>query len=210
MERFFCGTITVIYLGLIGLSLSACQSSSHGAPKIAELPEHMAAPATKAETTRTETATAMSSILNPGDKVRITVFNDPDLSGEYDVGAEGTITMPLLGNIQAGGLSLPMLQRNITDRLKDGLLVDPKLSIELVSLRPFYILGEVRNPGSYPSVPNLDVFKAVAIAGGLTPRGVSDKFIIYRGFDENRKVLSAREETPVFPGDSIKVKERFF
>lgn len=149
--------------------------------------------------------------LNAGETLKVTVFNDPDLSGEYEIDNRGFITMPLLGDVQAAGRSQNMLKNMIENQLSvNGILVDPSVSIEVITLRPFYILGEVRTPGSYPTVPEMDVFKALAIAGGLTPRAVDDEFIIYRGHGETRQTLKAREDTPVLPGDSIKVKERFF
>ncbi|MEM7650454.1 MAG: polysaccharide biosynthesis/export family protein [Pseudomonadota bacterium] len=149
--------------------------------------------------------------LSAGDILKITVFNDPDMSGEYAVSSNGQITMPLVGAFQAQGRSVDALQKEITETLKsDGILVDPKINIEIATLRPFYILGEVREPGSYASVPDLDVFKAIAIAGGLTPRAVKDRFEIYRGSGESRQTIQANEATLVMPGDSIRVKERFF
>ncbi len=149
--------------------------------------------------------------LNAGETLRVSVFNDPDMSGEYEIDNRGVITMPLLGDVQAAGLTQNALQNAIENKLAvNGILVDPNVSIEIIGLRPFYILGEVRTPGSYPTVPNMDVFKALAIAGGLTPRAVDDEFIIYRGVGENRQKIDAREDTLVYPGDSIKVKERFF
>lgn len=152
-----------------------------------------------------------SPILNAGETVKVTVFNDADLSGEYEINTQGFITMPLIGDLRAAGLSQNTLQMAISDNLSSrGYLVDPIISVEIVALRPFYILGEVRNPGNYDTVPEMDVFKALAIAGGLTPRAVDDEFIIYRGFGANRQQIEAREDTPVLPGDSIKVKERFF
>lgn len=148
--------------------------------------------------------------LSSGDSLRVKVFGDEDLSNEYDIDARGYITMPLIGDIQAASLSVNDVQDDIIARLNEGFIVDPKVSIEVISLRPFYILGEVNNPGSYPTVPEMDVFKAIATAGGLTPRAVKDRYVIFRGFANNRAEIHADDQTPVFPGDSIKVKERFF
>lgn len=150
------------------------------------------------------------STLQAGDQITITVLGDEDLSGAYDVDTRGFITMPLVGQVQAAGLSPQDLQAEISARLSEGYIVDPKVSVELASLRPFYILGEVKNPGSYPALADLDVFKAIATAGGLTPRASSGSYIIYRGVGAQRHEIPARDETPVFPGDSIRVKERFF
>ena len=153
---------------------------------------------------------ASDFILSSGDQLRITVFGDEDLSGQYDVDTRGMITMPLIGDVKTASMSVTEVADSIVAKLNDGFIVDPKVSIEVISLRPFYILGEVNAPGSYPSVPEMDVFKAIATAGGLTPRAVKDRYIIYRGFAENRIEIEAGDQTPVLPGDSIKVRERFF
>lgn len=190
-KRFTCA-LSLALLVLGSFSLVACSTVAENAAPLTEITE------------------APDMTLSAGDVLKITVFNDEDLSGEYTIDRDGFITMPLIGKVKAETQTLPVLQENITAALKDGILVDPKISIELASLRPFYILGEVRNPGSYPAAPHLDVFKAVAIAGGVTPRGVEDRFIIYRGFGKDRIKIVATEATPVLPGDSIRVQERFF
>ncbi len=179
-------------------------------------PESLDSPVSDAYSSVAPTASTQpyvdnSPLLNAGETMRVTVFNDPDLTGEYEINTQGFITMPLLGDIRAAGVTQTAFKNQLEYNLAaNGILVEPKVSIEVISLRPFYILGEVRNPGDYPTVPNMDVFKALAIAGGLTPRAVDDKFIIYRGHGADRKEIAAREDTPVLPGDSIKVKERFF
>lgn len=161
--------------------------------------------------TAPEAAPEQGFALNAGDRLRITIFGDEDLSGEYDIDARGLIALPLAGEIAAQGLSVEALKDKITANLAEGdYLTDPKISIEVISLRPFYILGEVREPGSYPAFPELDVFKAIATAGGLTPRAVKGRYIIYRGFGENRVSIEADDATPILPGDSIRVQERFF
>ena len=149
-------------------------------------------------------------ILSAGDKIEITVFDDESLSGEYDVDTRGFITMPLIGSIKAADTSVTDLQKSIEHHLSKGYLVNPLVSIEVVSLRPFYISGEVRNPGSYPTVPELDAFKAIAIAGGLTPRAVKNRYVISRGAGASKQKIIANDDTPVYPGDSIKIDERFF
>ncbi len=148
--------------------------------------------------------------LHPGDSLMITVLGDEDVSGAYEVSPQGFITMPLIGDVQAQGLTPAGLQSSLAAKLSEGFLVDPQVSVEMTSLRPFYILGEVKNPGSYPAAADMDVFKAIASAGGLTPRAVDGSYLIYRGVGAGRMEIAAGDETLVFPGDSIKVKERFF
>jgi polysaccharide export outer membrane protein len=149
-------------------------------------------------------------ILSAGDKIDITVFDDESLSGEYDIDTRGYITMPLIGSIKAADASVTTLQKSLEANLAKGYLVKPLVSIEVISLRPFYISGEVRTPGSYPTVPDLDAFKAIAIAGGLTPRAVKNRYLISRGTGATKQKIMANDDTPVYPGDSIKIDERFF
>ncbi len=148
--------------------------------------------------------------LVAGDILYIDIFGDEDLTGEYEINSLGSITFPLIGVMPAAGRGVSDLQDEITTALSDGYLIDPKVSVEVKSLRPFYILGEVRAPGTYPIKPNMDVFKAIAAAGGLTPRAKKNSVIIYRGFGEARVAISADDATPIYPGDSIQVEERFF
>jgi polysaccharide biosynthesis/export protein VpsN len=149
--------------------------------------------------------------LNAGDHLRIYVFGVPDLTGEFQVDRKGMITMPLIGEIQAEGMNKIELQKKITQMLMAGQYFnDPKVTVEIIALQPFYILGEVNTPGSYPYVADLDVFKAIAIAGGYTPRAAKDKIIIIRKVHEDKVKINADEDTPILPGDSIKVEQRFF
>lgn len=154
--------------------------------------------------------TAGSPRLYAGDKVKIAVFGDEDLTGEYNIDGRGYLTMPLIGDIKAADMTAAEFQSSLETRFSEGFLVNPRVSVEIVSLRPFYIAGEVRNPGGYPSVPGLDAFKAIAIAGGHTPRAVKNRYIITRGEGANRRKIIADDDTTVLPGDAIKVEERFF
>jgi polysaccharide export outer membrane protein len=148
--------------------------------------------------------------LRAGDKIKITVFGDTDLTGEYDIDSRGYVTMPLIGDVRADGLTADALQKDIAAKLANGFIVKPRVSIQAVTLRPFYISGEVRTPGSYPAAPSLDAFQAVALAGGLTPRAVRNRYVITRGEGAGKRIVRADDHTPVYPGDSIYVKERFF
>ena len=148
--------------------------------------------------------------LSAGDMLRIKIFGDQDFTDDYEIDRTGYIVMPLIGQVYAADKTSQELQVYLQKRLSQGYLVNPRVSVEVTSFRPFYILGEVKNPGSYPYQPSLDVFKAIAIAGGLTPRAVDDEFIIMRGVGPTKRKFKATEDTIVMPGDSIKVEERFF
>lgn len=149
--------------------------------------------------------------LSTGDKLRVTVFNQSDLSGEYQVDATNMVSLPLIGRLRAGGLRPVELEKQIADRLNDGLLKDASVSVEVIAFRPFYIVGEVKTPGSYPYVWGMSVLNAVALAGGFTYRAREGSFYLLRTDPAGRKVkLEGDQETAVLPGDVITVRERFF
>ena len=149
--------------------------------------------------------------LSVSDTLRITVFGVEDLTGKYGVDHNGNITMPLVGQLEAEGKKTTELEKEITNKLiEGGYYNSPNVTVEIIGLAPFYILGEVKGPGRYEYVPGLDIFKAIAIAGGYTPRAAKSKIYIIRDIDGEKTEIKATEETIVLPGDSIKVKQRFF
>jgi polysaccharide export outer membrane protein len=148
-------------------------------------------------------------VLGPGERVRLTVFRHEDLSGEFEVDGGGTFAMPLIGEINAAGLTARQLEERIATRLKDGYLVDPQISIEVLNYRPFFILGEVNAPGSYPYVSGMSVINAVAVAGGFTYRAKEDGIEIQRGGSGAPSVV-VTVDTAILPGDIVRVPERFF
>jgi len=148
--------------------------------------------------------------LGPGDQVRVTVFRHEDLSGQFQMDGEGYFAMPLVGEILGGGLSARQLENEVEIRLKEGgFLVNPQVGVEVLNYRPFYIIGEVNNPGSYQYVNGMTVINAVALAGGFTYRADQDDVIINRGGSSGPEV-QALLDTEVLPGDIINVTERFF
>lgn len=148
-------------------------------------------------------------LLGAGDELRVTVFNHTDLSGEFTVDGNGVISMPLIGDITAGGISVPQLERTIVEALKPDFLLNPNVSIEVANYRPFYILGEVRAPGAYNFVAGMKVINAVVLAGGYTYRAKQNKVTIDRDSDPNKRI-EANPETMVMPGDIVRIPERFF
>jgi polysaccharide export outer membrane protein len=147
--------------------------------------------------------------LGTGDLLRVTVFGHEDLSGEFEVDSAGRISLPLIGDLLVGNGSLDNVEQLIVSALKPDYLKNPQISVEIISYRPFYIIGEVANPGSYPYVGRMRVINAVAMAGGFTYRAVEDELLITRA-KGNGKQEHVKQETPVFPGDVIEVAERFF
>ncbi len=148
--------------------------------------------------------------LGSGDKVRVTVFGHEDLSGEFEVDGSGNVSLPLIRNIKAEGLTVRQLEQTIAERLSPDYLLNPSVSVEVLNYRPFYIYGEVTKPGSYPFVSGMTVVNAVAMAGGFTYRARTSSVRIVRANDPQRKQVTADKDTPVMPGDVIEVPERYF
>jgi protein involved in polysaccharide export with SLBB domain len=148
--------------------------------------------------------------LGPGDALRVTVFRHEDLSGEFRLDGEGNFAMPLVGEIRGGGRNAREVENEVESALKSGgYLVDPQVSIEVLNYRPFYIIGEVNNPGSFEYVNGMTVINAVALAGGFTYRADQDDIVISRGGSSGPE-LQAAPDTEVLPGDIIEIQERFF
>jgi polysaccharide biosynthesis/export protein VpsN len=149
--------------------------------------------------------------LGSGDQVRITVFGEPDLTGQFAVDGSGVVAFPLIGEVKAAGRTARELEKGIAEKLRDGYLKNPTVNVEVLSFRPFFILGEVKAPGSYPYKNGLNVMNAVALAGGYTYRAKSNVWVITRTGDSK---YQAREITngdfQVLPGDTIVIPERFF
>lgn len=146
-------------------------------------------------------------ILGSGDKVRVTVFGHEDLSGEFDIDGRGTIAMPLIGDIVLGGGDIRQGEAAVIGKLSPVYLKNPRVNLEVLNYRPFYILGEVKRPGSYPFVDGLTMIQAVALAGGFTYRAKKDDIELTRNDREKTTVMHS---TPVLPGDVIDVPERYF
>jgi polysaccharide export outer membrane protein len=148
--------------------------------------------------------------LGSGDKIRVTVFGHEDLSGEFEVDGSGRVSLPLIRDVTAKGLTVSQLEQAIIDRLKPDYLKDPSVSVDVLNYRPFYIYGEVNQPGSYAFVNGMTVVNAVAMAGGFTYRAKKSRVRIIRGNDPSKTPQEADRDTKVLPGDVIEVPERFF
>ncbi|MCF8469508.1 MAG: polysaccharide export protein [Parvibaculum sp.] len=147
--------------------------------------------------------------LGSGDRLRVIVFGEEDLSGEFDVSGSGNVALPLVGQVRAEGLTLSQFEDAVGTKLRDGYLTNPRVSVEVMNYRPFYIYGEVGNPGQYPYTSGMTVLNAVAVAGGYSYRANHDRVYITRG-EVNEKEYPASQTVPVLPGDVVRVPERFF
>jgi len=148
--------------------------------------------------------------LGSGDQLRITVFGQPDLTGQFEVDGTGAIAMPLIGEVPVAELTVRELEAAITARLTDGYLRDPRVSAEVTNYRPYYILGEVNRPGEYPYTSGLTIQNAVAAAGGYTYRA-NQRIVHIKNLEEDRE--NSYELSPqlqVQPGDTVRIGERLF
>jgi polysaccharide export outer membrane protein len=148
--------------------------------------------------------------LDSGDRLRIVVFGQEGLTNSYVLDAGGQIQMPLIGAVAARGLTTDQLSERIGEMLRQGFIREPHVAVEIEGYRPFFILGEVTQPGQYPYVANMTVETAVAIAGGFGPRALRKQIIISRNFGGQVMRVEAPVSYPIRPGDTLQVQERWF
>ncbi len=148
--------------------------------------------------------------MGAGDEIRVTVFGHKDLSGKFLINGAGVVSLPLIGNLDIGGKSVREAEQAIVAKLRPDYLKNPRVNVEVLNYRPFYIIGEVKKPGSYPFVNGMTVINAIALGGGYTYRARENNVLITRGNDPSKTKHKATHETSVLPGDVIEVPERFF
>lgn len=148
--------------------------------------------------------------LASGDRLRVIVFGQDNLTNSFNVDGAGNLSMPLIGLVHAQGLTTSQLSGALAARLRGGYLRDPKVSVEVEAFRPFFVLGEVGASGQYPFVNGMTAQTAVAIAGGFSPRGDQSGVDVTRVIDGQPTTASEPLSFPLRPGDTVKVRERFF
>jgi len=188
-----------LWLGLLLLLLAtACATDPPPAP-----------PAPLADASETVRS---SYVLASGDRLRITVYGEDRLSGEFGVTTTGQISFPLIGNLDVAGKTLADVQTMIRSQLSDGYLNDPRVTAEFVTFRPYFVLGEVARPGQFPYADGLTLRQAIASAGGFTYRAKRDRVFIQPSGDPQEYTVELEESSNrlVKPGEIIRVGERFF
>jgi polysaccharide export outer membrane protein len=153
--------------------------------------------------------TPIGYMLDSGDKLRINVFNEEKLTGDYSISPAGTVAFPLIGSITARGLTADQLAAALAGQLK-AYVNEPRVAAEVLNYRPYYILGEVSRPGEYPFVNGMRIEQAIAAAGGFTYRANQKKVFVQRGEESERSVQLRDSPVRVLPGDTIRVGERYF
>jgi polysaccharide export outer membrane protein len=153
---------------------------------------------------------ALNYRLGTGDKLHIITFDEPQLTGDFFVGADGSVSLPWIGDVPARGRTASELRSDIEARLKNGYILNPTVSLQVLVYRPFYILGEVNKPGQYPYTDGLTVMSAVATAGGFTYRANTNKVFIKHPNQGNEVKEPLSPATQVGAGDTIRIAERYF
>ena len=148
--------------------------------------------------------------LDAGDKLRVVIYGQEGLTNTYAIDASGMITMPLIGRVPARGRTPAGLAAEIAAKLRNGYIREPSVAVEVETYRPFFILGEVAAPGQYPYVPNMTVESAVAIAGGFSPRARRDSVTVTHTDATGAARFVVPLGTPIGPGDTVQVGERWF
>ena len=149
-------------------------------------------------------------VLGTGDMVRIQVYNEEDLYLESRVSDRGTISYPFLGELRVSGLTPGQLENRINLRLKGDYLINPKVSVDIIEYRQFYVNGEVKQPGGFPFQPGITVRKAISVAGGFKERASREKINIIHDTDPAARPTPIRLDDFIRPGDIITVEESFF
>ena len=199
-----------------GQSLQQAYVLQYGAPQYAAAPHappqygaggpYLAAPYGYASAAPYEPAYT----LDAGDKLRVVVFGQDGISNSYLVDAGGHVNLPLVGTVPARGATTQQLAHRIGKRLKQGYVREPHVSVEVEAYRPFFILGEVTNPGQYPYVADVTVEQAIAIAGGFAPRAYRRSVELTRNAGGQPSKGEVPLTYPLRPGDTVVVKERWF
>src|ERR1700728_1334080 len=148
--------------------------------------------------------------LDSGDRLRIVVFGQDGLTNSYFVDASGHIAMPLIGSVSAHGTTTHELSNRSAEKLRQAFLREPHVAVEIEAYRPFFILGEVTQPGQYPYVANMTAETAIAIAGGFTPRAFRRDLVVSRTADGVATRMTVPLNFPLRPGDTVNVQERWF
>jgi protein involved in polysaccharide export with SLBB domain len=177
--------------------LTACSSTTEDFPR-EDAPKTIANP-------------AEGYLLEPGNRIRVIVFNESNLSGDFTVDPIGNIALPLAGNVSASGVTAKVLAKRIEETLqRDGYMHNPSVAVEIQTFRPYYVLGEVRQPGEFAYSLGTTVLSAVARAGGYDYRARQGEVVLVRPTPDGQLEYRANERTPLLPGDIVKVLERRF
>jgi protein involved in polysaccharide export with SLBB domain len=194
-----------LFAGALSLCALACLGGCAGAPS----PSIAVTESVKSSDENSAYSAASEYRLGSGDKIKLTVYGEDDLSGEFQIGGNGVLSLPLVGQVQVGGTTIPEFETLLTGKLQTYFR-HPRVNVQVLNYRPFYIQGEVKNAGEYSYSNGLLVRDAIAKAGGYTYRASTSYAFIRHAAEHEEKRYSL--DTPVYvaPGDNIRIDERFF
>jgi protein involved in polysaccharide export with SLBB domain len=167
-------------------------------------------PVSEAEQNTIIEAAKGSPRLQAGEKIRLTVYGEASLSGDYQIDPSGYLSLPLAGTVKAAGLTQAELEQELSRKFRSEYLRNPKVTISITEFRPFYILGEIERPGAYPYTSGLNVLSAIAIAGGTTYRGSRSTVLIQHPGEGGMREYPLTSSVPILPGDIIRIPQRYF
>ena len=191
--RRICAVSALLILGLL---VCGCSGSN-------------ARPVSEAERQALLVAAAGSPRLQAGEKIRVNVYGEPSLSGDYQIDPSGFVSLPLAGKIKAAGLSQQQLEQELAAKFASGYLKNPKITVSISEFRPFYIVGEVEKPGAYPYTGGLTVLSAIAIGGGTTYRANQSYVLIQHPGESSMREYDTSAPIPILPGDIIQIPRRY-
>ena len=187
-----CGIILAVLLGV-----SDCGGASLG-------------PVSEQEQKAYAEAATATPRLQAGEKIRVTVYGEDKLTGDYDIAPNGLVSLPLAGTIKAAGLTQAELEAELARKFRTEYLRNPKVTVSITTFRPFYILGEVAKPGEYAYKSGLNVISATALAGGPTYRASRSTVLIQRVGESGMREYPMSSNVPILPGDLVRIPERYF
>jgi len=204
--------LTALALWLFSLSLNAIAGSTGASIDLQLSPSiGQTSSASLAQAPKPASPGSTEYQINTGDSVSVTVYQEPDLSiSGVKVGTDGTIAFPLLGDLPVAGLSSRQIQKLVIERLEDGYLKSPSVTVSIDRYRLYFIKGEVNSPGGYNFVDGLTVEKAVALAGGFSERASEQDITLIRETQPDQPLKSVSPTTAILPGDVITIGESFF
>lgn len=169
-------------------------------------------------------STRRDYVLSPADVVQVKVYQEDDLDAKVRLSPDGSVTLPLLGQVKIGGKTREQAAAVIRDKLAEKYLVNPQVTVDVLefSKRRFTVLGQVQRPGTFefPADQSLNLLQALSMAGGYTRLGAANKVTVQRGEGAEKKVFKLDADSmakeagvkifEVLPDDTISVGEKIF
>jgi protein involved in polysaccharide export with SLBB domain len=195
---------------LLAIALAGCSAAGGAGSSALQSYASSQSDAGRQATAQSRRTSYGAYLLGPGDRLRVKSYGDEEVSGEYEINSAGFVSIPLIGEVRAAGVTTTKLEQAIASKMKGSIATHPKITVEIAAYAPFYVFGEVKKAGEYSFHPGLTVADALAMAGGLTYRANESRIYVRRAGSTIDEVVSADMSVPIYPGDNIRVSERIF